>query len=262
MVMFELSIFNKDKIQLASSKACNEVVLAYRDEYQEGDYIELKTDKKDIYVKLRLDDSLQESIVYLKDFVYIFKIPFGELKKGYGQKAFSESRHWGYVSLVDEEEYSNYRNLALNSFDTIDNTSIYPHAITNVKTDNPQFFARNVIDGVIVTNNHGSWPHNSWGINRQDDAWLKIDFGKMVEIDKIILYLRADFPHDNWWRKVTLTFSNGYSQRVKLEKSGLAQSVSFEKQKVSWVLLSDLIMSNEESQFPALSQIKVMGRAI
>ena len=84
----------------------------------------------------------------------------------------------------------------------------------------------------------------------------------MVEIDKIYLYLRADFPHDNWWRQGKLSFSDDSSQVITLTKTGHRQEINFAAKKVSWVMLSDLIMSDEESQFPALSQIMVMGRKL
>lgn len=165
MGLFKLMIFNKHNKELFSNQNEDEVSIAYRGEYQEGDYIKLISDTKDIYIKLRLDDSLEESIVYLNDYEYSFSIPFGDFKKPYGSKAFTGERHWGYVSILNEKEYDNYRNLALNTFDNFDNKSIYPHTVTNVVTANPQFFARNAIDGIFETSNHGSWPHSSWGIN-------------------------------------------------------------------------------------------------
>ena len=68
------------------------------------------------------------------------------------------------------------------------------------------FAARNAIDGVTANLSHGKWPYESWGINQQDDAQMTLDFGRPVDIDKIVLYTRADFPHDNWWESVTFTF--------------------------------------------------------
>lgn len=59
------------------------------------------------------------------------------------------------------------------------------------------FAARNAIDGVVANDSHGRWPYESWGINMQDDAELTLDFGRAVDFDRIVLYTRADFPHDN-----------------------------------------------------------------
>lgn len=40
----------------------------------------------------------------------------------------------------------------------------------------------------------------------QDDAAMKLDFGRPVLADRIVLYTRSDFPHDNWWQQVTIRF--------------------------------------------------------
>lgn len=260
MTHFRLMLCNAEDEILEQNEGENEVSLACRRYYEKGDKLVLTVDQKNIYVKLRLDDSLQESLIYLTGERFVFEIPFDEERKPYGKKAFTEERHWGYASLANAKELSNYRNLAQNSFDCRSNQSAFPHAVTNVATDNPQFYAQNAIDGIFETSNHGSWPHSSWGIARREDAWLKINFGRMVEAEEIILYLRADFPHDNWWKEVKVTLSNGNTRVYCLNKTGRGQRLPLGRQKISWLTLSDLKMSEEESPFPALSQIKVMGR--
>ena len=60
------------------------------------------------------------------------------------------------------------------------------------------FAARNAVDGIYENGAHGSWPYQSWGINRDPNAALTIDFGRAVTVDEIHLTLRADFPHDSW----------------------------------------------------------------
>ncbi len=80
------------------------------------------------------------------------------------------------------------------------------------------FAAQNAIDGVTANNYHGEWPYESWGINRQDDAKIRIDFGRKVRVNRILLYTRADFPHDNWWEQVSFTCSDGSSMELQMEK--------------------------------------------
>ena len=96
----------------------------------------------------------------------------------------------------------------------------------------------------------------------QDDACFKLDFGRMVETDKIVLYTRADFPHDNWWTQVTLTFSDGSSIDWKLEKSRFGHVLEFDKKQISSLELSHLIKADDPSPFPALSQIEVYGTVL
>jgi hypothetical protein len=259
MVEFNLEIVNKDGEVLLRNTAEDEVSLAYRGLYNPGEKIVLTSNKNDIFVVLRLEDSLESSLVYLKSYQTEFEIPFDKERKPYGLKAFTEERHWAWVRIARDYEIETYKNLARNTFDTKDNKSMYPHASTNVVTEDPVFFPRNTIDGVFETSNHGSWPHSSWGINRKKDAWLKIDFGRNVIVDNVVLYLRADFPHDNWWKEADLIFSDESVEHINLQKTGKGQCFKIIPRNVEWIKLSNFTISDEPSEFPALSQIEVYG---
>ncbi len=88
---------------------------------------------------------------------------------------------------------------------------------------------------------------------------MKIDFGRVIRTDKIVLYTRADFLHDNWWIKATIRFSDGSSISFPLEKTVKGQVVNFEERDISWLELSDLIKADDPSPFPALTQIEIYG---
>ena len=140
------------------------------------------------------------------------------------------------------------------------NESLFPHAKANIETRGESVFAaRNAIDGIVASNGHGEWPWSSWGINRDPEAELTLDFGRNVEIDRIIVYTRADFPHDAWWDEGTFSFSDGSELVVKLEKKDGPQEFTFEKKTVSSLSLSRLIKSSDPSPFPALIQLEVYG---
>lgn len=110
-----------------------------------------------------------------------------------------------------------------------------------------------------ANNSHGAWPYASWGINRRDDAKITIEFGRKVMVDKAVIYLRADFPHDNWWKQITLEFSDGSEILWELKKTHQGQVIKFDEKVIEWVTLKNLIKSEEESPFPALSQIEFYG---
>ena len=112
---------------------------------------------------------------------------------------------------------------------------------------------------MVINDSHGEWPYQSWGINRREDAALKLEFGRTVETDRIVLYTRADFPHDNWWTGATINFSDGSSLLFPMEKSSAPHEMSFEKKQIEWLELCALKKSPEESPFPALTQIEVYG---
>lgn len=94
----------------------------------------------------------------------------------------------------------------------------------------------------------------------QDDAQMTLEFGRPVDFDQIVLYTRADFPHDNWWEKVTFTFSDGTSETVELEKSVEPHIISLERRGITWLTFGQLIKADDPSPFPALTQIEVYGR--
>jgi hypothetical protein len=238
------------------------VSLVYTEEYQEGDRIVLETSDKNIHVLLQFDDALGSAFAYLTDTIS-YTIPFEEKRICYSPKAFYGNRHYLYVREVTKDDVNLYRNLALNVYDQHGDTNCYPHATANVETRGESVFAaRNSIDGVCENRSHGEWPYESWGINRQDDAEITVWFGREVMSDKIILYTRSDFPHDNWWKQVTLTFSDGMSILWDLEKSSLPHILRYQKKKITWVRLSNLIKADDPSPFPALSQIEVYGTVV
>lgn len=262
MTMLSLKIADADRKTVAVGKGENEVYLVASREYQKGDFITLEISEKDAYVWLQLDDALGKSLVYLTGNME-YTIPFGEKRINMSPKVFSGNKHLLTAKMAKDCEIKAYRNLALNVNDQHNDANCFPHASANVETRGEAVFAaKNAIDGVVANDCHGEWPYQSWGINRQDDAVMRIDFGRTVETDKIVLYTRADFPHDNWWKKAAFTFSDGSSMDVEMKKSALPHEFGFEKKQISWVEIGNLIKSKDPSPFPALTQMEVYGTDI
>lgn len=181
----------------------------------------------------------------------------------YSPKVFSGERHYLYAEAAREDEIVAYRNLALNPADQHCDVTFFPHATANVETrGEAAFAAKNAIDGVRANLSHGEWPYESWGINRQEDAAMRIDFGRTIRTDRVVLYTRSDFPHDNWWVQVTLKFSDGSSLDFPLEKSARGHELTFPEREIQWIELCNLIKADDPSPFPALSQIEVYGRNV
>lgn len=244
----------------AVAKGMDEVVLVYTQEYVPGDRIVLETSAKDTFAWIQMDDALGRALVYITGNVE-YVVPFGEKRINLSPKAFYGNRHFLHVRLAREYDIDVYRNLALNVYDQHQMKNCYPHAVANVETRGEMVFAaQNAIDGVIANESHGEWPYQSWGIDRRDDARLKIEFGRVAEVDRIVLYTRADFPHDNWWKSVRFTFSDGSELEMKMEKSALAHEITFPAKHANWLEMHDMVKSEEPSPFPALTQIEVYGR--
>ncbi len=262
MPEFILNVLDREDKIIARNQGIGEVNLFCQREYCPGDKLILETSEENIYVWLQFDDALGKSLTFITGEV-CYEIPFGEKRFNLSPKAFSGSKHLLSVKVAKEFEYKVYRNLAVNVYDKHGSVNCYPHASANVETRGESAFAaKNAIDGVTINESHGNWPYASWGINQQEDASIKVEFGRMVETDCVLLYTRADFPHDNWWKSVTLAFSNGKSIVAELDKSDRPHEIRFEKMQISWVQLSELIKSEDPSPFPALTQIEIYGTDI
>lgn len=206
MAILALKVLDKDSNTICVSSGEDFVDLVCTHTYEEGDRIVLETDEKNIHVHLQVDDALGDAFVYITDNVSYY-VPFGEKRISMSPKVFSGNKHYLYAEVAREDEITAYRNLALNPADQHMDVPCYPHATANVETRGESVFAaKNAIDGVRANRSHGEWPYESWGINMQDDAAMKLDFGRPVLADRIVLYTRSDFPHDNWWQQITIRF--------------------------------------------------------
>ena len=260
--MLTLKVENDSGV-LAEMSGDNEVVLVYGDEYKPGDRLTVESDDRDVYLVLQLDDAMAPAFVFLSETGYSLPVPFEEKRVSYSPRAFIGDRHVLYVRSASEDEIAVRKNLAFNPYDGHGNQSLFPHATANVETRGESVFAaRNAVDGNKANIGHGPWPYQSWGINRDPEAEIKIDFGRDVTIDRAIIYLRADFPHDAWWEKVTFDFSDGSTLDASLVKTHEGQVVSFAPKTVSWVLMHKLIKAEDPSPFPALTQLELHGTDI
>lgn len=261
MSTLTLKVKNNMGMELASASEQDEVFLVYDAEYTEGDTIVFETSDVNQHYVISIDDALGMSFVYVTKPEVDFVIPFGEKRISYSPRVFTGTRHYLTARLATIEEINNYKNLACNVMDQHGEHGCFPHATANVETRGESVFAaRNAIDGNRMTYSHGAWPYESWGINRQADAEIMIDFGREVVADKIILYFRADFPHDNWWVQADFTFSDGSTMQVPFEKKvGKPHIITFEKKNITWVKMSNMIKADDPSEFPALSQIEIYG---
>ncbi|MDE6242203.1 MAG: hypothetical protein K2M08_07275 [Anaeroplasmataceae bacterium] len=261
--MLKLKIVNGQNNELFISPTQESICSIYNFEYQDGDWLIVDCDKKGGFYKIRLEDTMLESIVYVPGNCLIYHIPVKSQRSNYSPKSFYGDCHIITVSEATEEEIYQRRNLAFNPYDQHENDSFFPHSSANVETRNECVFAsRNAIDGYFFNESHGSFPYQSWGINKNPNAEFKIDFGRDVLIDEIVLTLRADFPHDNFWKSATLSFSDGSELVMQLNKTAERQSICFEAKKVRTIVLKNLIKGEELSDFPALTQFEAWGYEI
>lgn len=235
--------------------------------YEVGDKIKVTTDKPNQYYVVQLDSTLDPDLIYMEGTEWEFIVPIANNRvKSAVDTAFRSKAHYVYIRKAYDFEIEQYRNLAINTHDQKDDNGVYPHATANVETrDDSTFFAKNVIDGKVGNVFHGSYPFQSWGINRQEDAEINIEFGREVEVDKLGLVLRADYPHDSYWTEVTVVFTNGLeSEEITIEtnNSPTTQWFDIEPKVLTSITLKKLIKADDDSPFPALTQLEVYGKNV
>ncbi len=185
---------------------------------------------------------------------FVFAVPFGSKEPESGSvfapAAFRGPSHRITAHALQAHERAAYRNLALNPCDqpelpAVGNATepvVFPHATSNsVYSRWPAFAERNAIDGVIENGRHGPWPYQSWGPDQRNDLWWQLDFGREVEIDKVRLAVRADFPHDSYWQSAVIEFSDGHQETIHPEPARGLQEFRFARRQVRWLRLTHLI---------------------
>ena len=244
----------------------NEIDEHFTGEYEAGDKFRIELCDTE-FMAIRLDPTMAESIVYVPDGTFEFTVPQGrELSACYHPEAFRGDDHRIMVREPSEAEIYADRLISLNSHDRHNVPKYFPHSYANFVTrEDPCFFERNAIDGVLDNSNHGMYPYHSWGGGLREDLEFEIHFGTDVEVSRVVIFIRADFPHDTYWKEADVEFSDG--TRVHTELRGVAegQVVEFEPKTTEMIKLTGLRQQRLEDgslSFAALSQIEVYGKYI
>lgn len=260
--MLKLTVCHADGAPCAEQTGEGRVSLLYPAAYQPGDVIQLEADEaaNGGYAVIQLEDTLAPVLAYLPGRTLCYRVPSQAERIVFSPKAFAGELHLIRARLAAPQEVAARRNLTFNCYDQHENDSFYPHSCANVETRGESVFAaRNAIDGVYENSCHGKWPYQSWGINRDPNAALTVEFGRPVTVDELRLTLRADFPHDSWWTAATVEFSDGSRERLALQKTAAPQSFCIRPRTIESLVLKELTKAGDESPFPALTQLEAWG---
>jgi len=233
--------------------------------YQPGDAIKIEGGP---HLAVKLSAAGPEQIVYCPGNVFVFPVPAAAAAGAYNPAWFKGERHEITVRLPKADELAAPRNLAANAYDTLD-SACFPHASASnyytAKNPMPVFAPRNAIDGERRNDGHGGWPVQSWGPDRINDLWFRLDFGRAVEIDKLAFTLRAQFPpvsrsdHDAVWQSAVIEFSDGSSQKVEFKKTGDRQEFPVAGRTVTWLKMTKIVLP-ASNKWAALTELEVSGR--
>ncbi len=260
--MLTLKVLNKDGEILSCEKGKN-ILLSYNAVYNEGDRIRLES-TMDTFVAVKFDKTLSESIIFIPGKSFEFSIPSEKVRAGcYGEEAFSGESHTICAREISDDEAYSYRKISLNSHDIHGKAKSYPHTEANFVTrEEPCFYARNAIDGVIHNESHGYFPYHSWAGGAREDLEFTLNFGHKVNVNKIVFYLRADFPHDTFWKNIDVKFSDGGIETANLVGTADGQELCFEERETTYIKLINFKQVSYPLSWAALTQIEVFGNYI
>lgn len=257
--MIEICVLSGAGEALSRVRSDGEVSLYHSRPYAPGDRIQIASDEGR-YFAIQVDHAVECASVYAPSGRMTYRIPVGDELFAYAPGAFAGERHVIRVRTLSVAEIAARRNLALNPADQRGESDFFPHATANAETRGEAVFAaRNTIDGYVLNSSHGEWPFQSWGIGAREDAWLRLDFGRVVVLDELRLTLRADFPHDAYWTCAAVELSDGFSRTFPLMRTHRPQPVPLDGHRAEWLILKDLIKSDDPSAFPALTEIEAYG---
>jgi len=234
--------------------------------YEEGDKLIVKLKDCGEFIWMKLDESLKESIVLVPDKIFEYTVPFGLELIAYDEASFKKPTHRVTLREATDEEAFGSRIISENSADRHGVGRYFPHARANFVTRNdPVFFERNAIDGVINQNGHGIYPYHSWAGGAREDLEFYIDFGAEVEVEKIDFFLRADFAndHDTYWKSIDVEFDDGQIAYGQFEKPTGGQTLMLDEPKVTKTLhFTNFKQVSYPLSFAGLSQVQVYGKYI
>ena len=245
-------------VALAAVIACAaEPAQAVNIELSEGNRLRITGPK---HLVIRLDAKMPECLAYTPEGVVEYPIPSGAERRVYPPESFAGASHSPTARPATQDEIAAYRNVALNPYDVRGKATFFPHATSNSECRNePDFAARNAIDGQSKNKGHGRWPVQSWGPDKRTDLWWRVDFGRPVEVDKLMLAIRADFPHDRHWHAATVEFSDGSREKIEIKKQAEPQAFEFKKRTVAWLQLTGLVQEPPLG-WCALTEVEVWGK--
>jgi hypothetical protein len=217
--------------------------------------------KDEKYLYFNLDSRLAEALIYVPDGKFEYTIPmyindiFPKSVRNFNNPTIS-------ARIPSVSEMTAEKNLALNPYDLTNSKGVFPHASASNsygdEKSNPEFQPRNAIDGFKNNKGHGKYPVQSWGPDQNvSDLWFNIDFGRKVDVNRIIITLRADFDHDTNFTAAKIIFSGGETQNIVIEKTAEPQEFIING-KISATSVK-LQLTAPANSWTALTEVEVFG---
>ncbi len=246
---------------------------------KKGDTVTVTLPEGVKYVGFTLTPKMGESIIYCPDGKFTFTVPVLSSLVTTLSKNYANTTNYVTARILTDSELAEKRNLAENSYDYTNNSSIksditnqFPHATASSEWENNKgsgetdFLARNAIDGFANNKGHGTYPTQSWGPANSGSHWIEIDFGRAVNAEELGIVIRYDVGHDTWFKSavVEVTYEDGTTatQNISIEWTGEEQLFELNVQKpITKIRLKNLV-SQVSGGWAAFSEVRVYGTEV
>ncbi len=243
--------------------------LRLRRKYAKGDKVVVAGAK---HLAVKVDEHFAEIFLYCPGGRAEYPIPLwqkGKYAKKFPHppKAFQGETHVITARAATAAEVAAYRNVACNPMDPRGKSAMFPHATSNSEWGEAGVFAaRNAIDGFVeTTGDHHSWPRQSWGPylpgGKHPELEFTIEFGRTVEIDKLVVVVRHNVRQNNHWKRATVEFSDGGSETIDIAFNGERQEFKIAKRRVDSLKFVKLV-SDKPGKYAAFVEVEAWGRDV
>lgn len=266
-----IEYFDKNGNYVGAVESKHLATLYLEQKIQAGDTIVVTLPKGYEYIWFNLNPKMPISLQYCPDGVFTYTVPeyaeniLPNLTVGNGTYVYNHPTITAF--LPSEEDITGIYNVALNPYDAGYKDPDAKITAGSTWEDNGygNFFPENAFDGFTCNRGHGSFPDQSWGPDKNAsmaDKWLKIDFGREVELYYFDLYIRADFPHDAYITELEIELSDGTTIRWSdLKETNQCQTLVLEEA-VRTSSLKIKVISTSTNEWIGISEFKAFGRNV
>ncbi|MBO4356128.1 MAG: hypothetical protein J5850_04670 [Clostridia bacterium] len=212
------------------------------------------------YLGLSLCSRIGEAIIYCPDGTFTFTVPTGSVFPSMFSD-FTDNEITARV--VPQSELGLDRNVALNPYDLPSAKGSFPHVTSSILYNSDLINAgRNAIDGFTANRNAGGYPNQALVLKNsiKTDDYIKIDFGRMMDINELIIRMR-NAGGDTHIVSCVAEFSDGTTLDISLIKTPENQHVDLGNVRTSYVILKNIVLADAGKNV-AVSEIMVMGHDV
>lgn len=288
----KIEYFDKDGSPINEITEKHLAILYNDQKIQQGDKIVVTLPKGTNYIWFSINPKMKFSLQYCPDGVFTYIVPNyaeyvlpnltvdGKENSSKNRYTYTHPTITAYVP-TDEEIYGTTYNVAMNPYDVpadyatgnyvnydadVDGKPLITSGSYWTGNSNGNFHPSNAFDG--ITNNRGEGQGNmdqSWGPNKNDSLdkhWLKIEFGREVELEYFVLHVRAFKGHDTWITSIEIDYG-GASPIVWNDIAATNQAQTFkldEKIKASYLKIQ--VKGTVKNDWYGITEFEAYGKNV